>query len=104
MAGWRKTTDAAHAQGGAIFAQLMHVGRIGHPLNVPEGGELVAPSAIAAAGDMYTDQQGPQPASKPGHARDPAEKYAQQKDQQYRDGHRCVKGRYRQLDTGIGEE
>jgi N-ethylmaleimide reductase len=60
-AGWRKVTDAVHAEGGAIFIQLMHVGRIGHPLNLPEGAELVAPSAITAAGQMYTDQEGPQP-------------------------------------------
>ena len=61
VAGWRVVTDAVHAKGSHIFLQLMHVGRIGHPLNVPEGGELVAPSAIAAAGEMYTDQEGPQP-------------------------------------------
>lgn len=61
IAGWRKVTDAVHAKGSRIFLQLMHVGRIGHPLNVPEGGELVAPSAIAAAGEMWTDQQGQQP-------------------------------------------
>ncbi len=59
--GWKKVTDAVHAEGGRIFAQLMHVGRIGHPLNLPEGAELVAPSAIAAPGEMYTDQEGPQP-------------------------------------------
>lgn len=60
-AGWRKVADAVHAGGARIFIQLMHVGRIGHPLNLPEGGELVAPSAIAAAGEMYTDQEGPKP-------------------------------------------
>ncbi len=59
--GWRTVTDAVHAAGGRIFAQLMHVGRIGHPHNVPEGGALVAPSAIAAAGEMYTDAAGMQP-------------------------------------------
>ncbi len=60
-AGWRKVVEAAHAGGARIFLQLMHVGRIGHPLNLPEGAELVAPSAVAAAGEMYTDQEGPQP-------------------------------------------
>lgn len=39
----------------------MHVGRVGHPLNLPDGAELVAPSALAAPGEMYTDQEGPQP-------------------------------------------
>ena len=57
--GWRRVTDAVHDRGGRIALQLMHVGRIGHPLNVPEGGELVAPSAVAAAGQMYTDAEGP---------------------------------------------
>lgn len=59
--GWRTVTDAVHAAGGRIFAQLMHVGRIGHDHNLPEGAELVAPSAIAAAGEMYTDAAGMQP-------------------------------------------
>ncbi len=59
--GWRLVTDAVHEEGAAIFAQLMHVGRIGHALNLPEGAEIVAPSAIVAPGEMYTDQEGPQP-------------------------------------------
>ena len=59
--GWRKVTEAVHAQGSRIFIQLMHVGRIGHELNLPEGAEIVAPSAVQAAGSMFTDQQGPQP-------------------------------------------
>ncbi len=33
----------------------MHVGRVAHPLNMHEGAEIVAPSAIAAKGQMYTD-------------------------------------------------
>ena len=52
--GWKKVTDAVHAKGGKIFLQIMHTGRISHELNVPEGGEIVAPSAIAAAGEMFT--------------------------------------------------
>jgi N-ethylmaleimide reductase len=59
--GWKKVTDAVHAEGGHMFVQLMHTGRVGHPLNLPEGAELVAPSAIAAPGEMYTDQKGMQP-------------------------------------------
>lgn len=61
IAGWRVVTDAVHAKGGRIAVQLMHCGRIGHPLNLAEGAELVAPSAIAAPGEMYTDQEGPKP-------------------------------------------
>jgi len=59
--GWKLVTRAVHEEGGVIFAQLMHVGRIGHPDNLLEGAELVAPSAIAAEGKMHTDGNGPQP-------------------------------------------
>lgn len=59
--GWRQVTGAAHAGGARIFMQLMHTGRIAHPLNLPEGARMLAPSAVAAAGEMYTDQQGMQP-------------------------------------------
>lgn len=58
VAGWRQVTDAVHTGGGKIFAQLMHTGRIGHALNLPEGARLVAPSAILASGQMWTDQEG----------------------------------------------
>ena len=63
--GWRKVVDGVHEAGAKVFIQLMHVGRIGHPLNFPDGGELVAPSAVQAAGDMYTDQEGPKPHPEP---------------------------------------
>ncbi len=59
--GWRKVTESVHARGGAIFLQLMHVGRIAHANNMPSGTEIVGPSAIAAAGKMYTDSEGPMP-------------------------------------------
>ncbi|RFM30274.1 alkene reductase [Deminuibacter soli] len=65
IAGWKKVTQAVHAKGGKIFAQLMHCGRMSHPLNVPEGGKIVAPSAIASGTDMWTDQQGMLPAPVP---------------------------------------
>ncbi len=58
IASWRRVTDAVHAQGGAIFLQVMHAGRIFHPLNRVIEGPGVAPSAIAAKGQMWTDQQG----------------------------------------------
>lgn len=59
--GWEKVTQAVHDAGGKIFVQLMHTGRIAHPGNMEEGAEIVAPSAIAAAGEMYTDALGSQP-------------------------------------------
>ncbi len=59
--GWRLVTEAVHARGGHIFLQLMHVGRVGSRLNLPAGAELVAPSAVAMSGKMWTDQQGEQP-------------------------------------------
>jgi N-ethylmaleimide reductase len=59
--GWKLVADAVHAAGGKIFVQLMHAGRVGHPENLPAGAELVAPSAIAAPGEMYTDTKGPLP-------------------------------------------
>ena len=51
--GWRRVTDAVHAAGGRIFAQLQHVGRIGDPDALPEGFELLAPSPVPAAGHIY---------------------------------------------------
>jgi N-ethylmaleimide reductase len=52
VAAWKKVTDAVHARGAKIFVQLMHTGRIAHPLNLPKGAEVVAPSAIAAKAQM----------------------------------------------------
>ncbi|MGL6042431.1 MAG: alkene reductase [Sandaracinobacteroides sp.] len=54
---WKHTTDAVHAAGGSIFLQIMHTGRIFHPLNRRIEGPGVAPSAIAAKGQIWTDQQ-----------------------------------------------
>ena len=55
--GWKKVTDAVHNGSAKIFVQLMHTGRIGHPLNLPEGAEIIAPSAVKAAGQIWTDSQ-----------------------------------------------
>ncbi|QIB46527.1 alkene reductase [Streptomyces aureoverticillatus] len=56
IAGWRRVTDAVHANGGRIYAQIMHVGRIGHPSLLPEGLVNVGPSPIAAEGQVYTHE------------------------------------------------
>lgn len=58
---WESVTDAVHAKGGRIAAQIMHTGRVGHPHNMPEGAEILAPSESTLSGEMYTDAQGPQP-------------------------------------------
>ncbi len=55
-AGWKQITQAVHDKGGKIFMQLMHTGRIGHYDNLPDGGRVLAPSAIQAKGKMWTDQ------------------------------------------------
>ncbi|MEZ5571469.1 MAG: alkene reductase [Halioglobus sp.] len=62
---WKPITDAVHREGGCMVAQIMHVGRIGNVLNKPAGSQTVAPSAIRARGEMYTDQQGMQPFDEP---------------------------------------
>ena len=56
--GWKKTTGAVHAAGGKIFVQLMHTGRISHSLNLPAGAKTVSPSAVQAAGQIWTDLEG----------------------------------------------
>ncbi|MEI8656153.1 alkene reductase [Vibrio sp. Hal054] len=60
--GWRKVTEAVHAESGTIFAQLWHVGRVTHPDNIC--GELpMSSSALKAENvkvfvDNGTDEPG----------------------------------------------
>jgi len=65
VAAWKQVTDAVHARGAKMFIQFMHCGRIGHPLNLPAGAKVLGPSAIAAAGEMYTDAEGMKPNATP---------------------------------------
>jgi len=51
---WRKVTDAVHAAGGRIFQQLFHLGRKADPDRLPGRLLPVAPSAIAAEGELPT--------------------------------------------------
>ncbi|WP_330766972.1 alkene reductase [Rhodococcus sp. M8-35] len=59
VAAWRKVTDAVHAEGGVIFNQLWHVGRVSHSTLQPEGGAPVAPSAIPADNVKVFVETGP---------------------------------------------
>jgi len=59
--GWKNITDSVHKNNGKIFIQLMHTGRVSHPENMPKDAEVIAPSAIATSGEMYTDSLGMQP-------------------------------------------
>jgi len=65
IAGWKLVADAVHAKGGKIVMQLMHCGRIASRHNKPEGSRTLAPSAIQAKGEMYTDAAGMQPFDEP---------------------------------------
>ncbi|MFC3996668.1 alkene reductase [Nocardiopsis sediminis] len=51
---WRVVTEKVHAEGGAIVAQLMHSGRIGHPDLLPDGLVPVAPSPVKADATTFT--------------------------------------------------
>ena len=62
--GWARVTAAVHGEGGRIVLQLMHCGRIAHAEN-KGGAETVAPSALRARGEMYTDTSGMQPFDEP---------------------------------------
>ncbi|GAA0352058.1 alkene reductase [Actinoallomurus spadix] len=54
VAAWRKVTDAVHEKGGRIVVQLMHSGRVGHPVLYPDGALPLAPSAIASGQSLFT--------------------------------------------------
>ncbi len=54
VAGWKTVTDAVHARGGQIVAQIMHAGRISDPSMLPDGATPVAPSAVRPKGQSYT--------------------------------------------------
>ena len=64
VAGWRHVTDAVHAAGGRIFAQLWHVGRVSHTALQPGGAAPVSSSPLVAEGvKVFIDPEGRGPAS-----------------------------------------
>ena len=63
IAGWQKVTDAVHQNGGLIFLQLWHTGRVSHP-SFHHGDLPVAPSAIKPEGEVFT-YEGPKPYETP---------------------------------------
>lgn len=52
--GWKAVTKAVHDEGGKIFLQIWHVGRLSHPVVQPNGEPPVAPSAIKPDGEIFT--------------------------------------------------
>jgi 2,4-dienoyl-CoA reductase-like NADH-dependent reductase (Old Yellow Enzyme family) len=52
--GWKKVTDAVHQNGGKIFAQLWHTGRVAHPHFFKATGNpyVIAPSAVVVEGTV----------------------------------------------------
>ncbi|WP_447034787.1 alkene reductase [Streptomyces sp. DSM 118878] len=55
---WRQVTDAVHINGGRVFAQIMHGGRVSH--HETTGLQPVGPSAVPGEGNVFTPS-GPQP-------------------------------------------
>lgn len=57
--GWKKVTQAVHAKGSIIFAQLWHVGRVSHTSLQPNQAQPIAPSAITATNVKVFIETGP---------------------------------------------
>ena len=58
IAAWKKVTRAVHEQGGLIFAQFWHTGRVAH--SADRNGVLpAAPSAVKIEGMQHFTSQGP---------------------------------------------
>lgn len=53
--GWKAVTEAVHAEGGKIVAQIWHVGRVSHVSLQPGNRAPVAPSAIVAPTKTYLE-------------------------------------------------
>jgi N-ethylmaleimide reductase len=62
---WRAVTSRVHARGGRVVVQLMHVGRVASHHNKLPGARTLAPSAVRASVQMYTDAAGMQDCDEP---------------------------------------
>ncbi|MFM0356993.1 alkene reductase [Paraburkholderia nemoris] len=51
--GWRAVSKAVHEEGGHMFLQLWHVGRVSHPVFQPNGSLPVAPTAMPVPGKTF---------------------------------------------------
>jgi len=58
ISGWTEVASKVHANGGKIFAQIMHTGRASHLENMLNGTTIMAPSAVKLSGEIYTDSKG----------------------------------------------
>ena len=58
IAGWRKVTDAVHAEGGTIVVQLWHTGRVSHASFQKDGAAPVGPSDTRAQTQTFVGGQG----------------------------------------------
>jgi 2,4-dienoyl-CoA reductase-like NADH-dependent reductase (Old Yellow Enzyme family) len=47
---WKASTKAVHDQGGKIFVQFMHCGRVAHVANLPAGAEVLGPGTTVCPG------------------------------------------------------
>lgn len=63
--GWQRVTEAVHKGGGRIVLQIMHSGRIGSHHIKGAGVRTLAPSALRAQGEVWTDAAGMQPFDMP---------------------------------------
>lgn len=58
IAGWSNVVNAVNQAGSNIVLQLMHCGRVASRFNKDDDAETVAPSAVQAKGQMFTDAKG----------------------------------------------
>lgn len=53
---WQRVAKAVQGQDGKIFMQIFHTGRVAMPDFLPQKQQPVAPSAVRAKGQNYTDE------------------------------------------------